>query len=234
MSEEKSITIKKSDLWKYSTFILLAVVIIGGLLIFSGDRPATGNTVLPPSGNTGETKPITINEALIKDYPTLGDSNAPITILEFSDFLCSFCGRHHTQTLPLIKENYIDKGLVKYVLMDFVSVGNPSIHEAAKCVRELGGDEKFFEMVDLIYSDQQSVYSNTEATLTGFATQLGISESEFATCWNSGKYRSEVDQSTAYGRSLGIQGTPGFIVNDELISGAQPYSIFQQAIESKL
>jgi protein-disulfide isomerase len=185
----------------------------------------------PTTQTTQPPTQITIDETMVEKAPYLGSEDAPVTIIDFSDYQCGFCERHHFETFPLIKQDYIDTGKVKYVFMDYISVGNIRNHEAAKCVRELGGDELFFKMHDELYNNQRSL---NDATLINIATELGISETEFTSCLNSGKYKSQIESSTAYGRSLGIGGTPGFIINGILVSGAQPYSVFQQTIEQEL
>ncbi|MFW6026144.1 MAG: thioredoxin domain-containing protein, partial [Candidatus Woesearchaeota archaeon] len=80
-----------------------------------------------------------LQSSQIENEPYLGDEDAPVTIVEFSDYNCPYCKRHYDQTKPSIKENYVEEGLVKYVFMDFVGVGSPVPHEASRCVRELGG-----------------------------------------------------------------------------------------------
>ncbi len=181
---------------------------------------------------------VNVEESQIENYAYLGDKDAPVTIIEFTDFSCPFCQRHYLQTKPLIKENYIDKGLVKHIFADFVGVGTSTPHEAALCVRELNGDEAFWEMFGLILENQQEVRSNP-SLLSGLAVQTGADETSFNECLNSGKYKTQVSQSTSFGQSLGITGTPGFLIGNseqgyKLISGAQQYDVFQQAIEGVL
>ncbi|PIZ82716.1 hypothetical protein COX97_03340 [Candidatus Pacearchaeota archaeon CG_4_10_14_0_2_um_filter_05_32_18] len=148
MSEENSnssaITIRKDSLWKYSTFILLALVIIGGFVAFrDGSGTATGNVIAPtaPSQPTAPIQPSQV-KVNIGDSPVLGDPDAPVTVVEFSDFQCPFCGRFYSDALASIKTQYIDTGKVKLVFKDFPLT---SIHpmaqpaaEAARCVRKQG------------------------------------------------------------------------------------------------
>ena len=154
MSDEKSITIKKSDLWKYSTFLLIAVVVIGGIFMFtgsngSGSGPSTGITVEQPTQQSGKIS------ASIDDDPFIGSEDAPVTIIEFSDYQCPFCRKFWTETLPLIKSEYIDTGKVKFVYRDFPlaslhPMATPSA-EAAECVRDVAGnDAAYFEYHDKI------------------------------------------------------------------------------------
>src|SRR3989304_1908007 len=140
---EGTITLKKSDLWKYSTFVLLAAVIIGGFFMLSGNSGTDGNTVQQP-----DTQPSVV-KASLDDDAVLGDKNAPVTIIEFSDYQCPFCRKFWTETLPSIKSQYVDTGKVKIVFRDFPLTSiHPSAQpaaEAAECVREQGGDKAYFE-----------------------------------------------------------------------------------------
>src|SRR3990167_3883372 len=137
MEEEKSITIKKSDLWKYSTFLLVAVVLIGAFFMFTGNGTTTGNTVQNPD----QQEPTTAS-AKVDDDAILGDPNAPITIIEFSDYQCPFCRKFWTETFLQLEKDYIDTGKVKLIFRDFpLSSIHPMAQasgEAAECVREQG------------------------------------------------------------------------------------------------
>lgn len=185
-----------------------------------------------------QTQRINLDDSEIEGYAYLGDENAPVTIIEFTDFSCPFCQRHYQQTKPEIKSNYIDTGLVKYVFVDFVSVGTSTPHEAALCVRELADDEAFWKMFGLILDNQQEMRTNPNM-LAQLAVAAGVDVDEFNECLDSGKYQAQVSQSTAFGRSLGITGTPGFLIGNQengyvLVSGAQSYNVFQQTIEREL
>ena len=229
MSDEKTITIKKTDLWRYSTFLLIAVVLIGGIFMFTNnDGGSNDNTVVQPTAQPGKVS------ASIDDDPMLGNEDAPVTIIEFSDYECPFCGRFWSQTLPLIKSEYIDTGKVRFVYRDFPL---DSIHpfatpaaEAAECVRdEAGGsDAAYFEYHDKIFANQQLLSTQN---LKSWAQELGYN---IDSCLSSGKFKAEVQKDLADAQSAGGRGTPFFVINGIPISGAQPFSVFQQAIESEL
>lgn len=228
MSDEKTITIKKDDLWRYSTLVLIAVVIIGGIFIFTGNGGENGVQPTQPTQQQGKVS------ASIDDDAFIGSEDAPVTIIEFSDYQCPFCGRFWSQTLPLIKSEYIDTGKVKLVYRDFPL---DSIHpfatpaaEAAECVRdEAGGsDEAYFDYHDKIFANQASL---SESSLKQWAQELGYN---IDSCLSSGKFKAEVQKDLADAQSAGGRGTPFFVINGIPISGAQPFSVFQQAIESEL
>jgi protein-disulfide isomerase len=168
-------------------------------------------------------------QILADDDPVKGDQNAPVTIVEFSDFQCPFCGRFWSQTLPQIKEDYIDTGKVKFVYRDFPL----SFHqyaqkasEAAECADEQG---KFWEYHDKLFENQQ--FLDTES-LKQYAADLGLDTEKFNSCIDTGKYSSEVRKDFQDGQTNGVSGTPTFFINGQKLVGAQPYSAFQQIIDS--
>ena len=252
MGEEKTITIKKSDLWKYSTFLLIAVVVIGGFFVFTGNNfpTATGNS----NGNVVQQQPDTqpsIVKASTDDDPVLGDENAPITVIEFSDYQCPFCRKFWTETFPQVKSEYIDTGKVKFVYRDFPLT---SIHpaavpaaEAANCVREKGGDEAYFKMHDKIFQEGNILDGGDPITgpvkgtaqfgaveLKKWAQEIGY---DISSCLDSGKYKNEIAKDINDATVAGGQGTPFFVVMKSgdkegiLLSGAYPFSTFQQILD---
>jgi len=229
---EGAITIKKDDLWKYSTYLLLAMVVIGGFFMITGNgSTGTGNVVANDPTPSAPTAPSQVT-ASEDDDAVLGDPNAPVTIIEFSDYQCPFCSRFWAQTLPLLKSEYIDTGKVKFIYRDFPLT---SIHpmaqsaaEATECVRDQGGDEAFWDYHDKIFGNQQLL---SIANLNDWAQEQGYDINE---CLSSGQFRSEVLKDTADAQAAGGRGTPYFVINGNALSGAQPFSAFQQVIESEL
>jgi len=176
--------------------------------------------------------------------PIRGDPNAPITIIEFSDFQCPFCARFHVQTLPLLLEEYIDTGKVNLVYRDFPI---QSIHPnalpaavAAECANEQG---KYWEYHDTLF-EKQSAWSRLDSntvvsTFSQYATDVGLEQQQFDSCLGSGKYLEEVQGDLSDGRDYDITGTPGFFIgNNQIgfvkINGAQPFDSFQRIIDAQL
>lgn len=176
---------------------------------------------------------------LVDDDAVMGDESAPLTLVEFSDYQCPYCQRHFNQTTPLIRQNYIDTGKVKYVFRDFPLSFHSDAKQAAagaECAREQGGDDMYFEMNESIFTGSQS--SISLSTLSGYAEDLGLNTADFDNCVKSGKYDTEVDKDIAAGASYGINGTPGFVItNGEKsirLSGALPYSEFEKEFDALL
>ncbi len=180
----------------------------------------------------------------IDDDPVKGDPNAPLTIIEFSDFQCPFCARFYSQTLPLLEENYIDTGKVKLVFKDLpldrLHPNARATHIAAECANEQG---KFWEYHDVLFEKQsqwQSLStSNLDTTLTNFAAGLGIQITDFQVCMESQEIADEVNDDTLEAASHGTTGTPTFFIGNEKdgftkLVGAQPFTAFKTMIDSKI
>ena len=176
--------------------------------------------------------------------PIIGNPNAPITIIEFSDFQCPFCAKFHIQTLPKIIDEYIKEGTVKLVFRDFPI---QSIHSnalpaslAAECANEQG---KFKEMHDKLF-DKQNEWNNKNIDnviilFNQYALEIGLEEEKFDSCLRHGKYVEEIQKDLNDGRTYGISGTPGFFIgNDKIgfveLKGAQPFESFKKVIDSQL
>lgn len=233
--KSETITIRKDTLWKYSTFVLLGIVILGVIFFVLPGKSPTGN-VIADNGQQLPTGPSQAIEVDFGDAPVKGSANAPVTIIEFTDYECPFCARHFTQTGPTLN-GLIQSGELKLVTMDYPLPFHPQAQkagEAAHCARDQGGDEAYYEMHDLLFS---SGVVGGEAAFKEYAKQIGLDASKFDSCLTSGKFAKLVQDNLAYGSSVGVQGTPGFFVgNDEegyrAISGACPATTFIYAIDA--
>lgn len=232
-TEEKTITLKKSDLWKYATFVLIAVVVIGAFFVFKGGT-TTGRTTEDGTDN----QPSINAKSLIEDNdPVLGNPDAEISIIEFSDFECSFCARVYEGAIADFKRSsYFTSGQVNLVFKQFpLSQIHPDAQKAAEaslCAAEQG---KFWEYHDKLFTNQQALDT---ASLKSYASQLGLNANQFNSCLDSGKYKSEITKELAQATSIGGQGTPFFVIvnnnngNYRTISGAYPWSQFESAINA--
>lgn len=189
---------------------------------------------LPLSDNSGMDN-TAVREIDVSESPLKGDINAQVTIVEFSDYQCPFCERFYKETLPLIEQNYIKTGKARLFYKDFpLSSIHPEAQkaaEAARCVREQKGDEGYFKMHNKLFDNQQSL---SLANYRKWAIELGVSAGKFDECLSQGKFAPAVLDDFNYGNQLGVSGTPAFFINGKLVSGAQPYSVFQQMIDAEL
>jgi len=178
------------------------------------------------------------------DNPIIGNPDAAITIIEFSDFQCPFCAKFHIETLPTIMDQYINKGTVKLVFRDFPI---QNIHPnavpasiAAECANEQG---KFQQMYDTLFKKQKE-WSNLEtpyaiAIFTEYASEMELNVEKFDSCLRNVKYLEEVQNDLNDGRTYGVTGTPGFFIGNEQIGfvelkGSQPFESFKKIIDSQL
>ena len=178
------------------------------------------------------------------DDPIIGNPDAPITIIEFSDFQCPFCARFHVQTLPSLMEEYIEQGKVKLVFRDFpIQNIHPNALPAAVAAECANDQGKFKGMHDLLFENQKQ-WSDLEtspvlSTFVQYAKDLQINEEEFTSCLTGGKYIDEIRNDLEDGRNYGVSGTPGFFIgNDDVgyveLKGAQPFDSFKRIIDSQL
>ena len=186
-------------------------------------------------------QPISVS---MDDDPIRGDQDAPITIVEFSDFQCPYCARFQIQTLPLILEQYVDTGKVKFVFRDFpIQNSHPNAMPAAvasECAHE---QDKYWQYHDALF-ENQGVWNKVENTsaitiFKEFATKLDLNQDQFDSCLDSGKYIEEISNDLKDGKSYGVTGTPGFFIgNEEIgfvkINGAQSFEAFKSIIDSQL
>ncbi|MBI2039202.1 MAG: DsbA family protein [Candidatus Niyogibacteria bacterium] len=216
--------------------ILLAAIIIAGALMYSGG-PKTAKAPDPneqaaAAGVSEEAKQLLQAEA--GDF-VLGNPAAPVTLVEFADFQCPFCGRFFKQTLPQIKEKYIKSGQVKFIFRDFAFLGEESFRaaEAARCAGEQG---EFWNYHDYLYNHQSGENKGafSDANLKKFAGALGLDQESFDACLNSGKYRELVEKESSGGRALGVSGTPTTFVNGVAVEGAVPFAEIEKEIQAAL
>jgi protein-disulfide isomerase len=256
-SNDETISVKKST---FKGLVIGLIVIIGIAAFFAGSYMSNLNSdqvskeelqdaisklelkiLQKQLPTTQPTAPVRISA---DNDPIIGNPDAKITIIEFSDFQCPFCARFHTQTLPLILDEYIEQGKVKLVFRDFPI---QSIHPnalpasvAAECANEQG---KFREMHDKLF-DNQNQWNRQETVdalslFSQYATEMNLDQETFDSCLTNGKYIKEIQKDLEDGQNYGVSGTPGFFVgNDQIgyveLKGAQPFESFKKIIDAQL
>lgn len=180
-----------------------------------------------------ESKPKKIEGVSPDDDAVLGNKNAPITIVEFTDYQCPYCERHFSETFPQLKKEYIDTGKVKLIVRDFPLNFHQNAMDAAIAAECAGdeGDAKYFEMHHKLFENQNALAVND---LKKYAKEIGLNESRFNTCLDTQKYKSEVEKDLKDGQKYGVSGTPGFFINGWFLRGAMPFASFQQIIDQEL
>lgn len=167
-------------------------------------------------------------EVSVDDDPGIGSPDAPIVMIEFSDFQCPYCGRFATTTLDPILEAYGD--YIYFVYRDFTILGPESTNAAiaAQCAND---QEQFWAFHDLLFDNQQNL---NRATYLDLAGQLNLNIDTFTGCLDNENYLEEVQQDSATAQELGATGTPTFFINGRYVSGAQPFEVFAGIIEEEL
>ena len=204
-------------------------------------RPAANG---PNDGKAQATAAALANQPVvvpISDEPGLGNPDAPVVIVEYSDFQCPFCRRHALETMPQLRQ-YIEAGQVYYLFKDFpilsIHPQAQKAHEAARCVRELAGDEAYWQMHDLLFAEQASWSSRQMpehvATFLEMGGRLGIDEEQLSSCLATERQETAIAAQVNEGLQFGLTGTPTFFINGQRLVGAQPASVFVQIIESFL
>jgi len=222
----KNITIKKKSLTN-GIIIVLAIILLASLITggFSGDSSA--NAI---KENPNEVPPINM-KTLIDDDAIKGDSDAPVTIVEFSDYECPYCEKFYSQTYNQIESKYIDTGKVKLIYRDFPLGFHKQAQKAAEAAECAGEQEMYYEMHNELF--EKGVAGGVTA-FKEYAKNLGLNQDKFDTCLDSGQMASEIAKDMSDGQKAGVRGTPAFFINGKLVSGAQPFSVFQQEIDAAL
>lgn len=213
--------------WK-GVALSLSVVVVLGILYMAIYIPLSNSD---DSNGDNELQKVSVS---IGDDPVIGDEDAPITLVKFTDFKCPFCKKWYEDTYPQLKEKYVDTGQMKVVYKD-----NPvdrlhpeakQAHSVANCVYEKHGNEAYFDYVDSIYSNQE--VSFTKSNLRN------ITDYDVSSCIDK-EYSEEINEDIQEGSSAGLRGTPYFVIKKSSedkgipLEGAQPPQVFDQLIQSR-
>lgn len=214
--------------------ILIAGIMISGSLLYSGGvgvKLGTAQIKQDPQGNVRV-------DVSVDDDPSLGNKNAKVTVIEFSDYQCPFCRIFWKESLNQLKKEYIDTGKVSFVYRDYPLSFHPMAEPSAQAAECAGDQDKYWEMHDKIFGEEdklgQGTVTYTVQDLKLWASQIGLNPVKFNQCLDSGKYKEEVQKDFNDGTSAGVSGTPSIFINGRLIVGAQPYQSFKAIIEEEL
>jgi protein-disulfide isomerase len=216
-------------------YILIAVVAVvgvaalGALALNSRQNAASSGALLnrpPLTAPTGQTP---------EGYYYKGKPDAPVTVIEYSDFQCPFCGRFATtQALPL-DQNYVETGKIKYVFHDYPLRQHANAIPAAEAARCAGDQNAFWPMHDLLFANQ-SQWSNLGqplAQFTAYADQLKLDRATFTQCMNSGKFTAAIQKAQQEGDQIQIPGTPTFVIGGKQYDAQQLQPAIDAALAAK-
>jgi len=210
-------------------FIFFFLGLGTGYLVWGKETAAVEDANLTADA-AADSKQVTRYEVSADDDPSYGPADAPITIIEFSDYQCPYCQKWHAQVWSKIAETYPDQ--VRLVYRDFPLY---SIHpqaepaaNAANCANEQG---KYWEFHNLLFTG--GVGEGSDA-FEAYAGSLGLDMEAFRQCVAENRYEAEISADYEYAVGLGIQSTPTFFINGIALIGAQPFEAFQEVIELEL
>jgi len=204
----------------------------------TGSPSAAGNEFLGDDnlGQQAPSGPVDIGNGTL---PALGDADAPITLVEFSDFECPFCRSLFDETLPQIKKEYIDTGKAKLYYRHFPLTSiHPNAQVTALASECANDQDKFWDYHDKLFENQDEWISLSGTAvnekLGEYAGDLGLNVGNFNECVTSEKFADNVSQDLSDGSAAGVDGTPAVFVNGYLTVGAVPFEQFKAEIDARL
>lgn len=217
--ERNRIKRQRRSQWRTISVVVAVGVVVGGAL-FAGSTLGSENSDPTESAAT-------------IDHPSLGDADAPVTMIEYADFQCPFCGKFARETEPELIKRFVDTGVLRIEWRDFPYLGDESMR-AALAARAAQEQDMFWEFHDAAYAAQGSPNSGTftDEKLLELARGLGLDMAAFEEAFLSEKYKDAVEKAFREGQDAGVTGTPTFVINGRVIVGAQPLEAFVQAIEA--
>jgi len=235
----------KSQLILPGAILIAAFLISGSLIYTNSDKLSDGGgaaQIKQGAENAGEGRLIDVS---IDDDAMLGDKDAKVTIIEFSDYQCPFCRIFWKEAFTQIKEQYLNTGKARFVFRDFPLSFHPSAQVSAEAAECAGEQNKYWEFHDKIFGEQekmgQGTIQYTESDIKKWGREIGLNETEFNQCVDSGKYKEEVQKDIADGSAAGVNGVPSIFINGRFVAtsdgqsvGAAPFAVFKAIIEEAL
>lgn len=221
--------------WWYFLLVVFFGLGLGTGYLLWGLTPQNGSETTSAGQESAAADPntprkVTRYPITTDDDPAYGPADAPITIIEFSDFECPYCQRWHAEVWPQLKEAYPDQ--IRLVYRDFPLYSiHPNAGPAAEAANCAGEQNQYWEFHDLLFSGANGL--GTEA-YQSYANSLGLDMDLFNECVESRKFEAEVDADYQYAAGIGIQSTPTFFINGVALIGAQPFEVFQELIDLEL
>ena len=230
---------KQSNPYIIPVAILLGFGLIAAAIFFSGNTAPTNvvgtapTNANPEEPTTGPVRPVD------EDDHIRGNPNAPIMIVEYSDYDCPFCKNYH-ETMNTVMDEYGTTGQVAWVYRHFpieqLHPNAPGIALAAECVADLGGNDAFWAFSDLVFGEREINAQTNVTKLGSYAVQAGVNETEFNTCVDEQRVVGKVQEDFVDAANAGAQGTPYSLVlvggQQGVINGAQPYEAVKQIIDT--
>lgn len=223
--------------WIAIAIIVASVLISGAILYTKSDKSDNGSDTTKKEETKTETNgSVDISKVKTQGTAFLGEDNAPVVVATWVDYKCSFCKKFEEDAVAGIIKDYVNSGKVKILFKNyqFLSPDSQTAGLASRAVWELTPD-KFYTWHNAMFGKQASGWG-TRAEILALTASLGIDSNKVDQLMTSKatEYQKFIDDEKAEGTSFGIRGTPGTVIGQQMISGAQPYSVFKTAIENLL
>jgi len=242
--QEDTFTLKRSHFYAAMTILAFAAGVLLGYVVWGYNTP---QTVYVPAqvAQTASAPQPRVYTIDTKGYPSLGPADAPITVVEFSDYQCPFCYRWHTQVYQSLLAAY--PGKIRFVYRNFPLSFHQNAFASAEAALCAGDQNAYWKFHDTLF-DHQAVLNDQagtvldQATYNQYARDLGLDVTAFETCMTSHKYQQFIQKDASYASNLpadtngeaAVGGTPTFFINGHRLGGAYPIEYFKQIIDAEL
>ena len=233
--QEETVTFKRSHFYAVLTVLAFAAGILLGYVVWGMESAGgTPQTVNQPAAQVAEAAGTTQEEQFkrydipIENSYTLGPADAPITIVEFSDYQCPYCRRWHDEVYGPLMAAYPDKIRFVYRHLPLTSI-HPDAFPAAEAAMCAGEQDAYWAFHEKLFSGESlgaEIYSQ-------YAQDLGLNMETFESCLSDHKYQQAIEKDSNFAIDLGIRSTPTFFINGLAIVGAQPLDVFKQVIDKE-
>ncbi len=239
MNELEQKEIRKRTIMPFLIVAIICAWIIGMSILGAGylisKEFAKQSSVNNITNNAAQASTAPVNINVPAGENVLGDNHAKVTIVEFADFQCPFCGEWQKEVFPELKKQYIDTGKVRFVYMDYAFLGQESVQaaEAARCAAD---QNRFWEYHDKLFASQNGENEGafSDSNLKKFAHDLSLNTDIFNSCLDTHMHSSEVGESSNNGNSHGVNSTPTIFIDGIKSEGVAPFQSYQQIIETEL
>jgi len=238
VEEKSTLTFKRSHVYAALLPLAFVVGLAVGYIFWGRSTPdttvaaETAPAQAEPQAQAAQAEPQQVQRYDVPedDDPVFGPDEAPITIIEFSDFECPYCRRWHLEVWPQIQANYGDQ--VRLVYRDFpLTTIHANATPAAAAANCAGEQDSYWEFNELLFSMELGLDTSAYEQ---YAVNLGLDMDAFNECLDSGRQNDEINGDYEYAANLGVRSTPTFFVNGIPLVGAQPFEVFQDLIEQEL
>lgn len=231
--EAETVTFKRSHFYSVLTVFAFTAGVLLGYVVWGFDSASKIPVVAAQAGGPVVEAPVTQvpqrYEVASEGFPSIGPANAPITIVEFSDYQCPYCRRWHEQVYEQLLNAYPGKIRMVYRHLPLTSI-HPDAFPAAEAAMCAGEQNAYWTFHEKLFSSDalgSSVYAR-------YAEELGLDMDTFQSCISERRYQEAVQADLDFAVNLGVRSTPTFFINGLAIVGAQPLDIFKQVIDKEL